>query len=875
MKEVYQQSIKEIYKNLNSSSNGLSQEKAKSNLSKYGRNIIKKRKKLRFLKILLSQFNSFLIYILIVAAAASFFIGHQIDGFVISAIVLLNAGIGFFQQFKAEKSIQDLRKLMIPKSRVVRDGIQREISSQDLVPGDIIILEAGDKISADCRIIEQENLEVNEAPLTGESISVSKNSNAIDLKVPLAEQKNLVFTGTQVVRGTAKAIVIQTGMNTIFGKIAENLQGIKEVKTPIEKRLDKFSKQIGFIVLGIVAIILILGVLEKFDLAEMFLTSIALAVSAIPEGLPAVLAISFAISSLLMSKKNVIIRRLPAVEALGSVTVIATDKTGTLTEEKMTIQEFFANNQFYKKENKHILLNNLKTNFNSQKELLELLKISVLCNNSRFEKINNKYEFLGDPTEIALVEAALDLGINKKQLIEKFPSLDKLEFDSQRKMMSVLRKAEGKLKLFSKGAPNKILEKSKYELINGRVAKLTEFRRREIINASKKMESKALRTLGFGYKFLDSKEKLNEEELIFVGISGMIDPPRKEIKKAIQECESAGISVKMITGDSPLTAKAIGEQIGIKGNIITEMELKKMTDQELTKKISSISIFARMTPEQKLRITKILQDSGEIVAITGDGINDVLALKSADVGIAMGKRGTDVARDVSDIVLLDDNFSSIVEGVKEGRKTYDNIKKFTKYLLAVNFSEIALVLYALVLGFPLPLLPLQILWMNLVSDSFPSMSLVFEKQEDVMKTKPRKEKSILSGTFTYIILAGIFAFLVELILFQFCLNKGFEIELTRTLILTTAIIYELLFVYTIRSKKPIFKIGIFSNKWLNYAVIFSLALHLILLYTPLGNIFNLVPLTLNHWLLILPFAFSGLIIFELAKYFLKLKKFKN
>ncbi len=300
-----------------------------------------------------------------------------------------------------------------------------------------------------------------------------------------------------------------------------------------------------------------------------------------------------------------------------------------------------------------------------------------------------------------------------------------------------------------------------------------------------------------------------------------------------------------------------------------------MTDQELAKKISSISIFARMTPEQKLRITKILQEQGEIVAITGDGINDVLALKSADVGIAMGKRGTDVARDVSDIVLLDDNFSSIVEGVKEGRKTYDNIKKFTKYLLAVNFSEIALVLYALVLGFPLPLLPLQILWMNLVSDSFPSMSLVFEKQEDVMKTKPRKEKSILSGTFTYIILAGIFAFLVELILFQFCLNKGFEIELTRTLILTTAIIYELLFVYTIRSKKPIFKIGIFSNKWLNYAVIFSLALHLILLYTPLGNIFNLVPLTLNHWLLILPFAFSGLIIFELAKYFLKLKKFKN
>ncbi len=862
----HNKSMAESIKILKSSTNGISNKTAKSRLEKYGKNILKKKKKFHALKILFNQFNSFLIYILIIAAAISFLIGHKIDGFVIGAIVLLNAGIGFIQQFKAEKAIANLKKLIVSKTTVIRQGVQKEILSSELVPGDIVLFEAGDKISADCRILEEENLKVNEAALTGESLSVSKQISPIKKQVSLSEKTNMLFMGTQVVKGTTKAIVVKTGMKTVFGKIAGELQEISGVKTPVEKRLDKFSKQIGGIILAIVAVLLILGVLEHLDLSEMFLTSVALAVSAIPEGLPAVLAISFAISSLVMSKKNVIVRKLPAVEALGSVTVICTDKTGTLTEEKMAIQKIFANGQFYNKKDKRIILNNKKISLSSQKELNELIKTSVLCNNARFEKTNGKYNFLGDPTEIALVEAALDLGINKKELIDNEHSIEKLEFDSVRKMMSVLREGKTKKTQYTKGALKKILAKSTHELIQGKIKKLTEERKKELICQSDSMEKEALRVLGFAKKELLPNEKISEKELIFLGFAGMMDPPRKEVAGAIAECRNAGISVKIITGDSPVTAKAVGEQIGIKGRVVTELELRKMSDSKLMKEIDNIVIFARMTPEQKLRVTQTLQKKGEIVAITGDGVNDALALKSADVGIAMGIRGTDVSRDVSDIVLIDDNFASIVEGVREGRRSYQNIKKFTKYLLAVNFSEIGLIIYALLSNFPLPILPLQILWMNLVSDSFPSLSLVFEKGDEVMKSKPQKEKSLLSGSFTYVLLSGILALIAEIFVFRLSLSQGNSIELTRTIVLTMAILYELLFVYTVRSKLPIKKIGIFSNKWLNYAVSLSFVLHLILIYTPLGSFFSLVPLTLENWLFILPFAVSGLVIFEIAKY---------
>jgi len=865
----FSKNVKEVFSSLKTSEKGLSQEEVKKRRKKYGKNNIKKKKKLRPLKILIKQFNSFLIYILLIAAIVSFFIGHKIDSFIIGAIVFLNAGLGFFQQYKAEKAIQKLRKLVIPKSRVIREGRQSIIPSEELVPGDLILLNSGDKINADCRIIESENLQTNEAILTGESLPVDKESKKLSENTFLAERKNMGYMGTSVVKGSSKAIVVSIGKDTEFGKIAENLQEIEISTTPMQKRLDKFSKQIGIIILAIMGMVILLGVLEHFDLMKMFFVSIALAVSAIPEGLPAVLTISFAISSVIMSKRNVIIRRLPAVESLGSVTVICSDKTGTITEEKLTIEKIFTNNSFYIKKEKDIFEKNKIVDIKKNKGIYELFKTGILCNNARFEIIKDKYEIIGDPTEKALVSASLDLGLNKKILIEKEPSIKKFEFDSKRKMMSVVR-YNGKFNtLYSKGAIENILGICNSELINGKIKSLSDKRKKEILKQSRKMEEEALRVLAFAFRNISSKNKFKEKDLTFLGFVGMIDPPRKEVKNAIESCKNSGIKVKMITGDSKITAVAIAKQVGIEGKAITEKELIKMNDEELKEKINEIGIFARTSPNQKLRITKILQDNLEVVAITGDGINDSLALKSADIGISMGKRGSDVAREISDVVLTDDNFASIVEGIKQGRKTYDNIKKFTKYFLAVNFSEILLVIITLFLKLPLPLLPLQILWMNLVTDSFPALSLVFEKEESVMKTKPRKEKSLLDNIWKFIILGGILAFVTEFIIFLIGIRNNLPIELIRTLVLTTAILFELFFVYTCRSNKSVFKNNIFSNKWLNYAVLFSIGMHLLLVYTFLNKIFGVVPLTLKEWIFILPFAISGLIIFEIVKFIRK------
>src|SRR3989339_316854 len=845
MNNFYSKTKEEIFREFNSSANGLNQKEVDLKQEKYGKNVLKQTHKLRPLKIFFEQFNSFLIYILIIAAGVSFFIGHSTDGFVISAIVLLNAFIGFFQQLKAEKAIVNLRKLIIPISKVIRKNKLMEINSEELVPGDIIILEAGDKINADCRIIESENLQTNEAILTGESLPIDKWDILLKDSTIISRQSNMLFAGTQVIRGNSKAIVIATGINTVFGDLAETLQEIEITKTPMQKRLDNFSKQIGIVILLAVSVIILMGFMKQFDTLNMFMIAVALAVSAIPEGLPAVLAVSFAISSLLMSKQNVIIRRLPAVESLGSVTIICSDKTGTITEEKMEIREIFANNNFYIKNGKEIFLKDKKIDIEKNKELYQLIKTSLLCNNARFEENNGEYEVIGDPTEGALVLAGLDLGLNKKLLIDKEPSIQRFEFDSKKKMMSILRDNGRNKVLYSKGAPEKILQISSFELVNGQIKELTLKRRKELLNSSRKLEKDALRVLAFGYKNIPVKSKAKEGNLIFLGFAGMIDPPRKEVKNAIQECKNAGIKVKMITGDSALTAKAIAKEIGIEGEIISGEELEEMNDMTLTNRIDNISIFARITPSQKLRITKILQQKGEVVAMTGDGVNDVLALKSADVGIAMGKRGTDIARDASDIVLVNDNFASIVEGVKQGRKTYDNIKKFTKYFLAVNFSEIFLI--------------------NLITDSLPALALVFEKEENVMNTPPRKEKSLLDGIWKFVILAGILTFAIKLAIYLIEVSNTLSIDRTRTLILTTAIFFELFFVYSCRTESSLLKNGIFSNKWLNYAVIISVILHLILLYSPLGIIFGVIPLTIKDWLFILPFVVSGLVIFEIGK----------
>lgn len=872
----YTKSNSHLFKELSTSKeNGLSQEQAKSLLLKHGKNEIKQINRLKPIKILLEQFNSFLIYILLASSIIMFYLGNLVDAIVIFIIVLLNAGIGFFQQYKAEKAIISLRKMMIPKSTVIREGRVSEIPSAQLVPGDIVLLEQGDKVNADCVLLEADDFKVNEAVLTGESLPVIKSVEKMHEQTSLSKIKNMVFTGTQIVAGSSKALVLATGMNTVFGQIAGTLQEIKDQKTPMQKRLDKFSKQLGFVIFGLIVLIILVGLLSQSELFELFMTGVALAIGAIPEGLPAVLAVAFSISSMMLSKKKVIIRKLPAVETLGSVTVICTDKTGTLTEEQMTIQEIFSDGMFFNKEGKDLMFKDKEFIIRNNKSLHYLIKTSLLCNNARYELIAKKYSFVGDPTEQALIRNALDLGFDKKELIEQEPSVKKFEFDSKRKMMSVVRDNKRNFIMYTKGAPEKLLENCSFELVEGNIKSLTKKRKKELLENSKIMERKALRVLGFAYKNFSKKTDLKsvqEQGLIFLGFAGMIDPPRKEVKKAIKECKKAGIVIKMITGDSPLTAYAIAEKIGIKGDIITDSELQNMKDSELLEKMDKIAIFARITPHQKLRITKLLQEKGEIVAITGDGINDVLALKSADIGISMGIRGTDVARDVSDIVLIDDNFASLVEGVKQGRRTYDNVKKFTKYMLAVNFSEIFLILVAILAGLPLPLLPLHILWINLITDSFPALALVFEKQENVMRRKPRKEKSILDHIWIFIVIVGIFSFLIKLFIFLYWINAGIAVEKVRTFVMTTGIMFELLFVYSCRSNGPLIKQGIFSNKWLNYAILFSILTHLVLLYTPLAGIFKLMPLMLKDWLFILPFAFSGLVVFEIVKYCKKCRK---
>ncbi len=865
--DYYARTKEEIIRELQTSNAGLTQEEAEKRLQKYGKNLIKKTHKLRPVKILLEQFKSFLIYILIIAIIVSFLIGNLVDGFVILAIVILNASIGFFQQYKAEKAIIGLRKLLVPISKVIRSNRYVEISSTEIVPGDVLVLNAGDKINADCRIIEDKNLQTNEAVLTGESLPISKFDKKLSIETILPERFNMLYTGTQIVRGSAKAVVIATAMETEFGKIASQLQEIEIQKTPMQKRLNLFSKQLGLIILGLVLIIMLLGLFEHFNWIEMFMTSVALAVSAIPEGLPAVLAISFAISTVFMSKKNVIIRKLPAVESLGSVTVICSDKTGTITEEEMNVQEIFCNGKIYIKKLKSIYSDGRKIDINKNKELSQIIKTSILCNNARYEEVESgEYSFIGDPTEQALVKLALDMKISKKKLTELEPRLEEVEFDPERKMMSILREAQRNNILYSKGAPERIILNCTSELINGQIKPLNEARKKELLKESSRMENEALRVLGFAYKNFSKKSKPEEKGLIFLGFMGMIDPPRPEVKDAVWQAQNAGIRIKIITGDSVLTASAIAKQIGIIGKVITGKEVDEMSERDLAREIDKISIFARTTPQQKLKITKILQGRGETVAITGDGINDVLALKSADIGIAMGKRGTDVARDTADIILMDDNFASIISGIKEGRKTYDNVKKFTKYIFAVNFSEIILIAATLVMGMPLPLIPLQILWMNLITDSFPALTLSFEKEENVMASKPRQEKSLLEGIWPYIVFGGLINFLACFIIYLIGMNQGLAIETTRSMVLTTGILFEVFFVYTCRSKKPLTEIGIFSNKWLNYAILFSLIIQLILIYTPLALVFGVAPLTINQWILILPFAVSGLVLFEITKY---------
>jgi len=841
-------SEKEVIEKLDSSKKGLAKKQVSDRLEEFGENKLKKTHRFNALKVLLEQFRSFLIIILIFAAVLSFFMHSWIDAVVIFAIILLNAGLGFFQEHKAEKAIENLKKMMVPKAKVFRDGRIVEIPSQKIVPGDILVLNEGDKIMADARIFEINGLKVNEAALTGESVPEEKVLKKVSASAPLADRINMVYQGTDVIFGSARAMVVSTGVKTELGRISELVQKVKPEKNPFKDKLDSFAKKIGVFILILSTIIIVLAVATGSDIIQSLLVSVSLAVSAIPEGLPAVISLGLAFATKRMIKKNVLIRKLPASETLGRVTVICTDKTGTLTEEKMKVTSIYAN--------RHV---------DPKKEKDFLLKIGILCNKARFEKDEKgKKYFIGDPTEVALIVSAENNFLDKKKLTEKEPKVKEFPFNSERKMMSIVRKSDGKILSYVKGAPEKIIKKCNYELVNGRKVELDEDDKKRLTRAYESMAKKGLRVLGFAYKELSDSVEVNqsvaESDLIFVGFQGMIDPPRPEVKNAIRLCKNAGIKVLMITGDSKLTADAVAKEIGLNGKSIDSEELQKMNNRELFSQIKDIAIFSRISPEDKLRIINILKQRNEIVAMTGDGVNDALALKRADIGISMGIRGTDVARDSSEMVLLDDNFASIVEGVKEGRRIYDNTKKFIKFLLSANFYEVFFVL--LVLGVwrnpeLLPLLPLQILWINLVTDSLPALALSSEAMEkDVMKRKPSKD-GILKGITSFLLISGVIGLIIISIAFFTNLEN---IDRARTMAVTASIVFQMFLVFNCKTDKPVIKSPI--NKYLILAVFVSVGLHLLVLYTPLNSLFYFTSLGVYDWVKIIGMGFVGFLVIE-------------
>ena len=827
---------------------GLTKDEAERRQTEYGKNKLKDKAKEGIFIKFIKQFKDFMIIILIIAsiisAIVSSFQGENdyIDSIIIIGIVILNAIMGVVQEAKAEKSIEALQKLTPPKSKVIRDGAEFEINAEDVVPGDIIALEAGNYVPADCRIIEAFNLKIEESSLTGENEPVLKEADKICSKnVTLGDMNNMAFMTSIVINGHGKAVVTETGMNTKVGKIANMMIQDKAPETPIQIKLGQVGKILGIVCLAICLIIFIIGLIKNIDPVEMFMTSVGLAVAAIPEGLPAIVTIMLSIGVTKMAKKNSVIRKLPAVETLGSSNVICSDKTGTLTQNKMEVIEIRAK---------------------SPNLAIELGSMCTDCN-----IINEKgtLKVTGEPTEIAIVNKAIKEGKNKNDLYDIMPRIEEIPFDSNRKMMTTIHSiTHNKYRVITKGAPDILLDKC------------VGVDKAKVQKENLKMADKALRVIAVAYKDIDKLPSKIDSETIennlnFVGLIGMIDSPREGVKEAVQTCKLAGIKTVMITGDHIATAKAIAREIGIfnRGDkAITGQELDKISQEKLQKEIKEYSVFARVTPEHKVRIVKAWQHTGAVVAMTGDGVNDSPALKNADIGIAMGKNGTDVAKNASDMILTDDNFITIVEAVKQGRNIYDNIRKAIHFLIATNIGEIVTIFVGLLLGFKSPLLAIQLLWVNLVTDSFPAIALGLEPPEkDIMKRKPiDKKKGIFAdGLWNKIIAEGIMIGMLTLIAFSIG-NKYYGVDIGRTMAFVALGILELIHSFNIKSEQSIFKSKIMKNKFLIGSFILGTFMQIIVVIVPtFAKIFNLVPLNSTQWLIIFIITILPIPIIELQK----------
>ncbi|MBD3259573.1 calcium-transporting P-type ATPase, PMR1-type [Candidatus Woesearchaeota archaeon] len=868
--KYYTQKIDEVYHDLDSSPKGLSGKEAEERLEKYGKNEIVRKREIKPFMIFLSQFKDFIIWILIAAAGVSIMLGiysgqaeEWIDAIVIIIILVLNAFLGFIKEYRAEKSIEALKKMTSLKTVALRNNKEQKIDAHELVPGDIVFLEVGEKVPADARLIEATALECEEAALTGESLPVEKKTGTIKEGTAVADRSNMVFNGTVVTRGHGKAIVTATGMKTQLGRIAGMIQEAESPKTPLQNKLAHFGKVLGGIVILVCVIVIIVGIFRGYGTLTMFLAAVSLAVAAVPEGLPAVVTITLSIGVQKMAKRNALIRKLPSVETLGCTTVISSDKTGTLTHNEMTVTKVYCDGQVI-----DVRGEGYKTKGEFEKkteDLKQLLKIGVLCNDAKL----NGEEVVGDPTEAALLVSAAKLGMRKEEMNRLNPRVDELPFDSERKMMTTINKVNNSKYAFTKGAPDVILSKCNKILENGKTRILTKKDRDNILAVNEQFARSALRVLGFAYKEI-KYEKINEESLIFVGLQAMIDPPRKEAVTSVEMCKKAGIKVIMVTGDHKITAQAIAKKLGISGRAITGVELDKLNDEEFARDVEKISIFARVNPAHKTKIIKALEKHGHVTAMTGDGVNDAPALKRADIGVAMGITGTDVSKEASDMVLLDDNFSSLVSAVEEGRTIFDNIQKFVEYLLSCNMGEVLVILSAIIAGLKLPLLPLQILWMNLVTDGLPALALGVDPEEPGVMDRPPREKGtkIVSrnGFIRMLALGAIMAAGTLVVFIAFYDN----LEHAQTMAFTTLVMFQMFQVLNTRSlTKSLFSVGVFKNRWLWAAIGTSVFLQLMVVYSPLNKIFHTVPLSLYDWGFVILISLSVFVIREVWKLFSK------
>lgn len=852
---------------------GLNKDSVESRLKEFGLNQLQEKKGISPLQLFFGQFKDFIVLVLISAALVSGFLKEWVDALAIIAIVIINAILGFIQEYRAEKSLAALKKLSSPASKVIRDGKQDVIPSANLVPGDVVIIEAGDSVPADSRLLWlTANFTVSEASLTGESSPVAKTILALDeLEVSLADRANMVYMGTSVSSGKARALVVHSGMRTELGKIAGMVQEIESEVTPLQKKLEQFGKWIVYLCFVLVGLVFLLEWLRGGKIIDVFLTAVSLAVAAIPEGLPAVVTITLALGVRKMVKRNALIRKLPSVETLGCATVICSDKTGTLTKNEMTVQKIYAAEKLFTvsgigyNPSGEFFVDEGQINPSEYSGLMNILQCAVLCNGAELVKDTSGYRIAGDPTEGALLVTAAKAGIWKGPLEQEFAFVNEIPFDSQRKLMTVIRKHNGNFIAFCKGAPDMLLERCANIEKKGITEILTELDKSRVQAANDGLADQAMRVLAVATRVLGHEpaayDSINiETGLTFLGLVAMIDPPREEAKQAIMACRSAGIKTVMITGDHKNTAVAIARELNLFGHdslALSGEELDKLSDSQLYEQVGKIAVYARVSPEHKLRVIRAWRKRGDIVAMTGDGVNDAPAVKEADIGIAMGITGTDVSKEVSDMVVTDDNFASIVSAVEEGRGIYDNITKFIHYLLSCNCGEILVMLTATLLGLPVPLLPIHILWVNLVTDGLPALALgVDSVDKNIMQRHPRNpNESVVTKKRALLMLAqGSFIAFCSLFAFIFVLwIEKASIERARAAAFVVLACAQLFHSFNCRNmKESLFKIGIFTNKKLILAVFISFLLQLAVFSTPfLQKVFKVEPLSLIEWVFVI------------------------